>query len=857
MNKFKKITPIVLSTVCFSITSTLHAQERLIEEVIVTATKKEQTLQEIPIAVSVTSADTIQKAGILDLKDLQSVVPSLRINTLQNSTNTNFTIRGFGNGANNPGIEPSVGVFIDGVYRSRSAAQIGDLPNLERVEVLRGPQSTLFGKNASAGVISVVTRAPDGESRGKISATVGNLDQRVLKAQVEGALADNIAFDLAGSLNKRDGYNENEVTGTQLNDRDREALRGQLVFTPNDTTSIRVIADYDSIDEVCCGVNNIFQSPLEAFINSQTGAEVNANQPLALSVRHNNDSANAITNKGLSIQIDKDYDGMALTSITSYRSADSFYAIDADFSTGDYLVNSVDTQIDTFTQEFRLSSTGDNAVDWMIGGFYFDEQIDFKNDLDYGDEFRSFIDALTIAPGPAPAPGTYPLDLVQGVSQLASLIAPTDTFFSGDDGINEAASLDNQAFSLFAQADWHISDRLTATFGFNYTDDKKESTLNQPNTDVFSSLDLEVFGAFYDTVEGSAPTLPSWDDIGGLTPGTHSVICPAFDPASETCNFFLPLQAAQFLPPLQGYPNAVEDGKSADDKLTYAFRLAADVNDDVSVYASVSTGFKATSWNLSRDSRPTADSIVGLGATTENNLTSGTRLAGPEEATAYEIGLKASFERGSLNVAIFDQSIKGFQSNVFLGTGFNLVNAGEQSTQGLEFDLAYYPIDALRLTLAGTFLDPQYDSFENAAVPEGSAFDAIITSESTAPDDGIGSLTGQTPAGIHEVSLSASATYSFVLSNGMDGFVRGDYQYDDAVATNDNVPAALSIEEVKNLNISTGVSMDDGWSVSIWGRNLTDNATTTTAFPTVAGTQGYFGYRNQPRTYGLTASKAF
>ncbi len=486
MNKIKSVAPIFLSTLCFSITPILHAQERIIEEIIVTSTKKEQTLQEIPIAVSVTSADTIQKAGILDLKDLQSVVPSLRINTLQNSTNTNFTIRGFGNGANNPGIEPSVGVFIDGVYRSRSAAQIGDLPNLERVEVLRGPQSTLFGKNASAGVISVVTRAPDGESRGNISATIGNFEQRILKAQVEGALTDNIAFDLSGSLNRRDGYNENEITGTLLNDRDRESLRGQLVFTPNDTTNVRVIADYDSIDEVCCGVNNIVQSPLEAFINSQTGAEVNANQPLALSVKHNNDSANEITNKGLSIQIDQDYDGMALTSITSYRSADSFYAIDADFSTGDYLVNSVDTQIDTFTQEFRLTSTGDNTIDWMVGGFYFDEQIDFNNDLDYGDEFRSFIDALTIAPGPVPAPGTYPLDLVQGVSQLAGLIGPTDTFFSGDDGINEVASLDNQAFSLFAQADLHISDSLTATFGFNYTDDKKEAILNQPNTDVLA-----------------------------------------------------------------------------------------------------------------------------------------------------------------------------------------------------------------------------------------------------------------------------------------------------------------------------------------------------------------------------------
>jgi len=128
--------------------------------IIVTATKREQTLQETPVAVSVTSAETLEREQIRDLKDLQAVVPSLRVGQLQSSTNTNFIIRGFGNGANNAGIEPSVGVFVDGVYRSRTASQIGDLPDVQRIEVLRGPQSTLFGKNASAGVISIVTNEP-------------------------------------------------------------------------------------------------------------------------------------------------------------------------------------------------------------------------------------------------------------------------------------------------------------------------------------------------------------------------------------------------------------------------------------------------------------------------------------------------------------------------------------------------------------------------------------------------------------------------------------------------------------------------------------------------------------------------
>ena len=145
-----------------------------IEEIVVTSSKRQTTLQDTPIAVSVISATDLKESQIQDIKDLQFLVPSLRVTQLQSSGNTNFLIRGFGNGANNAGIEPSVGVFIDGVYRSRSASALSDLPNLERIEVLRGPQSTLFGKNASAGVISVITAKPDlDETTGSMSLTVG------------------------------------------------------------------------------------------------------------------------------------------------------------------------------------------------------------------------------------------------------------------------------------------------------------------------------------------------------------------------------------------------------------------------------------------------------------------------------------------------------------------------------------------------------------------------------------------------------------------------------------------------------------------------------------------------------------
>ena len=189
--------------------------------IIITATKREATLQEVPVAVSVTTGETIQREEIRDLKDLQTVVPSLRVTQLQSSANTNFIIRGFGNGANNAGIEPSVGVFIDGVYRSRSSSQISDLPNVSRIEVLRGPQSTLFGKNASAGIISIVTSKPSFTPEATAEVSYGNYDAIVLRGYLSGPLSENIAASIAAGYSGREGYNEDPASSSTTNQRDR------------------------------------------------------------------------------------------------------------------------------------------------------------------------------------------------------------------------------------------------------------------------------------------------------------------------------------------------------------------------------------------------------------------------------------------------------------------------------------------------------------------------------------------------------------------------------------------------------------------------------------------------------------
>lgn len=253
-----------------------------------TATKREQTLQEIPVAVSVTSAEDIAKAQVRDLSDLQTIAPTLRVNQLQSSANTNFIIRGFGNGANNAGIEPSVGVFIDGVYRSRSAAAIGDLPNLQRVEVLRGPQSTLFGKNASAGVISIVTQKPQFDFGGSAELSYGNFNAIIAKADITGPISDTIAFSLAGNLNKRDGYADDLNLGTDVNERNRYGFRGQLLIEPSDDLSIRLIGDYDKIDEDCCVAGNIVNGPTGAIVNALAGGiGIDAEDPFSYDVYTN------------------------------------------------------------------------------------------------------------------------------------------------------------------------------------------------------------------------------------------------------------------------------------------------------------------------------------------------------------------------------------------------------------------------------------------------------------------------------------------------------------------------------------------------------------------------------------------
>ncbi len=857
--------------------------------IIITATKREATLQETPVAVSVTTAETLQREEIRDLKDLQTVVPSLRVTQLQSSANTNFIIRGFGNGANNAGIEPSVGVFIDGVYRSRSAAQISDLPNVSRIEVLRGPQSTLFGKNASAGIISIVTSEPSFTPEATAEVSYGDYDAIVLRGYLSGPLSENIAASIAAGYSGREGYNEDPASNSTTNQRDRWFVRGQLLFDNGDNFSARIIADYDSIDENCCGVVNLQPSSFTQAIQL-IGGEVNTPAAAFDNVVYNNfPSTNEVENYGISAQLDYDVnDVFTLTSITAYRETAGDFGQDVDFTSADLLQRFNNQKLETFTQEFRVNADWDR-ITALAGLFYFDESVREDQRVAYGNDFRPFANVLTNQ--------LLGQSLTQAEATLGTLAGVgTDyvgTFFVPGTVESGFFTLDNQALSLFAQVDFEITDRLTLTLGGNYTMDDKTGTTNYQSTGVFSNLDLVVLGNRAIVAQGApqaiaigvcqqvpvacAGTVATEAEIAALASGTSpagaagAAAFPliqagaiaqvqAFADANDTnpnVNPLLQAQALQNFPRFVNIPNSVEDGKTSDNDFSWTARLAYDINPDLNVYVSYATGFKASSFALSRDSRPAPGDAAALAnaGLLFNNQTFGSRFAGPEESEVIEIGLKGNWGNYSANLTGFRQDIDGFQSNVFTGTGFFLANAGKQRTWGVEFEGMANPVDPLTLNLAVTWLDPTYVSF---------------------PLSPYGNISGTTPAGIPEWTVVLGGQWAQPLGNGDSLLLRSTYAFESDTQIVDGLPgfldptlpdggqaqaiaaAAAFTRQVDELSASiTYVFEDAGAEFSIWGRNLLNDRYLLSLFDSPAQPGSISGYPNQPRTWGATVRIGF
>ena len=685
-------------------------------------------------------------------------------------------------------------------------------------------------KNASAGVISIVTQEPQFEFGGSASFTYGNYDTIVAKADVTGPITDKIAFSLSGGINRSDGYIDVVNLDRRINDKDRWNVRGQLLIEPSDALKIRLIGDYSKINDLCCAGVNLLAGPTAPALAAVGGGQVLVPEmPFDDRLFLSRVPSNNIENYGGSGQIDYELGALTLTSITAYRELRAKTFDDGDFTSVNLITNNIDTSIDTFTQELRATSDFDGPFNFLLGGFYFNENIDAQNDVVFGNGARPYFNILS---GGA-------IGLVETILGLPV----GSTFTQPGIGTFDAFDYSDESYSIFGSADLNVTDRLTLTVGLNYTHDEKDVISNVVSTDAFSAIDFVRLG----TAIGVPPTVAN---------------NPQFNP-------LLGLRALQFLPPFLNYPNAVEGGRTDDNDLSYTLRAAYELNDHINAYITYATGFKASSFNLSRDSRPFAsDFIPGSPASVPPpasspirdaglavpNLTTGTRFAGPEESEVYEVGMKGSFPRVSFNLALFDQTIDGFQGNVFTGTGFVLTNAGSQSTKGFEFDGTVTPVDPLTIFLAVTYLDAKYRFLSvNSAV---------------------GDISGQEVAGVSPISMSAGATFTQDFGSAKL-ILRGDYQYESETQVLQGLPgfitrvggvpnfdAAIAVgrqftREVNQVNASATLQLDNGIQLSAYVRNLTNDRYLTAIFDGVGQAGSVFGYSNQPRTYGGTVKFVF
>ena len=749
------------------------------ERVTVTAAKREQTLQDVPISVSVTSQETLQQAHITDIIDLQSVIPSLKVSQANAIGQTNFTIRGFGNGSGNDGIESAVGVFVDGVYRSRTSSAMDDLPEVERIEVLRGPQSTIFGKNVSAGAITIITAKPKFTHDASAEVSLGNFNSQQEKVMVTGPISDALAFRISASNNSRVGYLTNSVTNHDVNDRDRQSVRADFLYEPTKKLSVRVIADYNEINEVCCGTAQLKNGAASAFIAGNLGAVSNPANKFDDKLNFNTDPVNHLTGQGLSAQVDWKADIGTLTSITAYRQQGNRSQQDVDFTGADITNKDQHSNIDTFSQEFRLTSTGKGPFQWMTGAYYQHESLDYGVDTTFGTQTRAYTNALS---GGA----------------ITAFLDPTSTlYFQAGQGIHDFYKMKQDSYSVFGNMDFSVTDRLTLTGGLAYLHDRKRAASDVVLTDKFSKL------AFV------GPLAP----LAGL----------------NALQFFYG-NTANHGP--VNYPNAAESGELTGSKVTKTLKAAFDF-DVVNVYVSYTTGWKAGAYNLSSDARP--PNAQGYG-----------RTAKPENVELKEIGLKGTFQGGFYTVAIFDQTIKDFQTNAYTGTGYNLVNAEKESSRGVELDGAFKPAEWLSITGAVTYLDPKYDRFTKATC---ASFDTTRCGLGQPSRD----LSGTKPSGIPTWTASTSATVSREIGAGFTGYIRAEYTYVSLTALADNTPPDVSSGDQKNVNMSFGlINKPQKYEAMLWVRNLTDHRTITAAFPTVAQSGSYSGFVNLPRMFGAT-----
>ena len=435
--------------------------EDAIETVIVTATKREESIQDVPIAVSAIAGEDLQARGVQDIYGLMEVAPSIMVYS-SNSTSNGGTlrIRGVGTTGNNPGLEAAVGTFVDGIYRSRAGLAFNDLTDLDRIEILRGPQGTLFGKNTVAGAVNIITRKPTFENAVSVSAGLGNLASRELGLVANAVLSEQIlAARLSIAHRQRDGYYEDVDTDDAYDNRDRRSIRAQLLWTPNPDMDVRVIVDDVDKDESCCPAAFWINGPTSPVVAALGGDiapfEVDGEQRVGV----NSEPYETVGDSGVSVDITwRTPGGATFRSISARRNFDVARDQDIDFTNADIAApTDTDESFRNLSQEFQLHGEN-NRFAWLVGAYFYTEELESDEVVGFAADGATYLATLIGAPQVAP--------LLDG--------DPAGRGIPGQ-GYDAVYFSDTQGWSLFSHDVWKLGATMDIVLGLRYSSEEKDA----------------------------------------------------------------------------------------------------------------------------------------------------------------------------------------------------------------------------------------------------------------------------------------------------------------------------------------------------------------------------------------------
>ncbi|MEP1423054.1 MAG: TonB-dependent receptor [Erythrobacter sp.] len=821
--------------------------------IIVTATRRAEDVQDIPIAVTAVSPEQLEQQGVVNVQNIGSVSPSFSTSTAQiASGSVVLRIRGVGTTSNNIGFESAVGIFVDGAYQSRPGVALSEFVDVERVEVLRGPQGTLFGRNTSAGALNITNVRPDlSEFGGFANASYGNFDLLNVQGAVNLPIVeDSLALRVTGAYRERDGLLDVlDRDGADIgatNDTDQFLVRGQLGFESDGGIRGRLIGDYSRSTSSCCGAVELLQGTVETgggFAAVGLGARGGQSTPTftdnpfdqaavtdILDARTTTASFLPIVEVdqwGVTGEIEVPLgDSTDAIFVASYRDFESNENYDSDFTGLDvFNIDDLNTSIQTFTAELRFQGDLlDGRLSWLVGGFYSDETIDSSTSASLGADFDGLAGALF-----GGAAGPAPLALFSGG------ISP-----NGISNTNNFAQ-DSESWSIFTHNTFDITDDLSLTAGLRWSDESKTGGFSQSavNNDLCSAIISNV--ALGTPPAGAAPAPPLGTALGN---GLFGLGCFAFTAPAD-----LPTAAL-------GIPTPVTFAGTTfnDDELIYTVKASYEFAAPINVYASFTHGYKSGGINL--------DSTAAIAGADPTFLS--------EEVDAYEVGLKAQFldDAVTFNFAIFHEEFTNFQVLEFTGAQFETFNVPEALSTGVEIESVIRPTDGLSINAGLTWTDARYPGDCDGNDP-------------LAPVN-VQGLCGNDLTNAPEVVAILGSTYTQDIGNNLTWFVNGQIRTesdrrtstqaiilpdDAAVAAAGSIDAAVAAAgplpfDVQDgntkINLRAGIgSQDKSWGLEVWAQNVTDVVTRGVTFNTVLRGNSRSAFIQEPRTYGVTLRTQF